>query len=428
MHVAQFIQRYPPALGGAEAYFARLSRFLSDQDDRVAVFTSNALDLSAFWSRKAKTLPIGVSQLDGVEVHRFPCWRWPGRRYLLKLLSFVPNRAWQCMTMPCNPLSPGMWGIAKSHPGPVDVVHASAFPYAWPILCARHLSRVRGVPFCLTPFLHLGDPDDPNDPTRRAYTAPQLRWLLREADLVFAQTEGERRAIVDLGVPEDRVVLQGLGVDFAECTGGDRTRARRGWGVEGEATVVGLLANQSKEKGTLDLLLALEPLLRDGIGVKVVLAGPEMPNFQAFWATFASRVLPGTVTRLGVLSAEQKRDFFAGIDLFVLPSRSDSFGLVLLEAWANGVANIGYRAGGIAGVIRDGVDGVLTPCGDIGALRAEIHRLVRNAEVRRQMGQAGQDRAARDFRWHDKLTLVRDRLMGAAFLRRTCKDSQDPCR
>ena len=41
--------------------------------------------------------------------------------------------------------------------------------------------------------------------------------------------------------------------------------------------------------------------------------------------------------RLGVLSERQKRDFFAGIDVFALPSRSDSFGLVLLEAWANGV-------------------------------------------------------------------------------------------
>ena len=56
--------------------------------------------------------------------------------------------------------------------------------------------------------------------------------------------------------------------------------------------------------------------------------------------------------RLGPLTDAEKRDFFAGIDLFALPSRSDSFGLVLLEAWANGVANVAYRAGGVADVIQ----------------------------------------------------------------------------
>src|SRR5687768_8742306 len=133
MHVAHFIQRFPPALGGSEAYFARLSRYCRDQGDQVAVFTSNAHDLSAFWSRRAQTLPSGVSTEDGLEIHRFPCWRWPARRCLLKLLSFWPSRLWQCLTMPASPTCPAMWRTAKRYSGPVDLVHASAFPYAWPI-------------------------------------------------------------------------------------------------------------------------------------------------------------------------------------------------------------------------------------------------------------------------------------------------------
>jgi len=54
---------------------------------------------------------------------------------------------------------------------------------------------------------------------------------------------------------------------------------------------------------------------------RVVLAGPEMPNFRAFWQGFARK---DRVTRLGVLSEDEKRDFFAGIDLFALPSRCES--------------------------------------------------------------------------------------------------------
>ena len=44
------------------------------------------------------------------------------------------------------------------------MVHATAFPYAWPIACGLRLARQLRVPFCVTPFLHLGDPNDPGDP------------------------------------------------------------------------------------------------------------------------------------------------------------------------------------------------------------------------------------------------------------------------
>ncbi|MCI0740268.1 MAG: glycosyltransferase family 4 protein [Gemmataceae bacterium] len=409
MHVAHFIQRYPPALGGSEAYFARLSRHLASSGDQVTVWTSNALALEAFWSRagqicNASTLPDkqGVNE-DSVAVRRYPLWRFPARRFLLKALSLFPNRYWQCLTQPCNPICFGMRRDAKNYDGPLNLVHASAFPYTWPIVCALTLARRRRVPFVLTPFLHLGDPDDPRDPIRRSYTAPHLRWLLHQADAVFVQTPSERAAVVALGVAENRVILQGLGVDPAECTGGDRQRARAQWQVRPEEVVVGHLANLSWEKGTNDLVQATAQA-----PVRLVLAGPEMPNFQHFWRSGSISDRRPQVLRLGVLDEKQKRDFFAGIDVFALPSRSDSFGLVLLEAWANGVACVGYRAGGIADVIRHEQDGLLVPCGDIGGLAHALGRLAEDADLRTRQGDQGRQRLPREFRWQDKLELVRE--------------------
>ena len=49
MHVAQFVQRYPPALGGSEAYADRLTRYLVGRGDGVAVFTSTAVGLAEMW-------------------------------------------------------------------------------------------------------------------------------------------------------------------------------------------------------------------------------------------------------------------------------------------------------------------------------------------------------------------------------------------
>lgn len=410
MRVAHFVQRYPPSLGGSEAYFARLSRYLARHGDLVDVWTTNALDLEGFWSPRGRTLPAGVSVGHGVAVRRYPLWRMHGRRWLLKPLSLLPQRTWQCLTLPCNPIAPRMWRDAGRPTARYDAVHATAFPYAWPISCGLRLARRLRIPFLLTPFLHLGDPADPFDRTRRQYTAAPFRRLLLAADRVFVQTPTERTAAVGLGVPSDRVVLQGLGVDPRECTGGNRDAARESWNVRPGEVVVGHLGNNSLEKGTVDLLRAAEVLWNRGTEFSVVLAGPEMPNFRRFIANFGGVT---RVRRLGVLTGEQKRDFFAGIDMFALPSRSDSFGLVLLEAWANGLPNVAYAAGGPADLLCDGYDGLLARCGDVDELAAAIARLIGDSDLRQRLGAEGRCRVAHEFRWENKLRLVGDAMQEA---------------
>lgn len=431
MHVAHFIQRCPPALGGSEAYFARLAAFLREHGDEVTTWASSAIELKEMWlpSQSPVTAVTGLSR-------RYAPWVGTGRRYILKALSLIPHRVLQCLTSPCNPICPGMWRDAGRYDGPLDAVHATAFPYSFPIVCGLRLARRRGVPFFLTPFLHLGD-----DRTRKQYTAPHLRWLLLQADRVFVQTNLEGDAVRDLGVKPDRIVLQGLGVDPDEVTGGTRTPF--------DVPVIGHLANASVEKGTVDLLRAAAIAWTAGHRFRVMLAGPSMPNFESFWQTFPHQ---DRVTRLGVISDSQKRDFYASIDAFALPSRSDSFGLVLLEAWANGKPNLVYAAGGPGEIVRDGIDGLHAPCGDIGELSRQLVRLLRHpvgwalptnktggeddtgglnnerASLRSErggrsgafggqcppygerLGECGRSRLGREFQWEEKLWIVRDAL------------------
>jgi glycosyltransferase involved in cell wall biosynthesis len=409
MRIAHFVQRYPPALGGSEAYFARLSRYLAAADEQVHVFTTTALDLEAFWSPRGRCLEPGLTLEEGVKVHRYGLCRWFGRRYLLKALSFFPHCFWQCLTLPCNPIAWRMWTEAAgwyNHGTPLfDIVHATAFPYAWPIACGLRLALRLRVPFALTPFLHLGNPEDPHDRTRQAYLSPALLTLVRSADVVFVQTGVERDALQSVGIPERKLVRLGMGVEIEECTGGNRERIRRTWGVDAGEVVIGHLANNSVEKGTVDLLTAAEQLWRRGSRFHLVLAGPAMPNFQRFWETYGP---VGRVRRLGVLDEQQKRDFFAGIDLFALPSRSDSFGLVLLEAWANRVPNVAYRAGGVAEVIRHNLDGLLVHCGAVQELAEALGHLIVREELRRFLGEGGFKRLRHEFRWKHKLEHVRE--------------------
>jgi glycosyltransferase involved in cell wall biosynthesis len=405
MRVAHFVQRYPPALGGSEAYFARLSRYLADAGDEVSVFTTAAVDLEGMWTTRGRCLRPGIVREAGVEVRRYGVCRFAGMNRVLRGLHLIPHRFWQCLTISSNPLAYGMWRDAGRVDQAFDLVHATAFPYGWLIACGLRLARRLRVPFVVTPFLHLGDPANPRDHTRRVYLQPALQAMLRAADRIFVQTEVERAALLERGFSEEKLVLQGMGVELADCTGGDRQRARTAWGIGPDEIVIGHLANNSREKGSVDLLRAAERVWRRGCRFRLVLAGPEMPNFKYFWRHY--RAADGVV-RLGRLNEEEKRDFFAGLDVFALPSRSDSFGLVLLEAWANGVPNIGYRAGGVAGVIRDGTDGLLVPCGNVRALAAAIVRLVEDGELRRRFGAVGRERALKEFRWEDKLALVRN--------------------
>jgi glycosyltransferase involved in cell wall biosynthesis len=403
MRIAHFVQRYPPALGGSEVYFARLSRHLAALGHSVTVFTTNAYDLEAFWTTRGRCMRPGVTVEDGVKVRRYGLLRCLEHRRVLKVLSFLPHRLWQCLTMSCNPIALDMWRDAGRADVPFDLVHASAFPYGWPLACGLRLARRLGVPFFLTPFLHLGDPEDPKDRTRRIYLSPALLSLVRAADRVFVQTEVERQALIDKGISDWKIVLQGLGVDLASCTGGDCQHARALWGVQPDQIVVGHLANNSREKGTVDLLRAAERAWARGQHFELVLAGPEMTNFRQFWKNYGPA---RRVRRLGVLNAQQKKDFFAGIDVFAMPSRSDSFGLVFLEAWANGIPNLAYRAGGVAGVIQHERDGLLVKCGDVVGLSDALARLVGDSALRQLLGEAGRSRLGRDYVWENKLGLV----------------------
>jgi glycosyltransferase involved in cell wall biosynthesis len=59
-------------------------------------------------------------------------------------------------------------------------------------------------------------------------------------------------------------------------------------------------------------------------------------------------------------------------------------------------------------VIRHNLDGLLVPCGDVAGLAASMRRLAEDGALRRRLGEAGRARQGIDFRWHDKLRLVRD--------------------
>jgi N-acetyl-alpha-D-glucosaminyl L-malate synthase BshA len=85
-------------------------------------------------------------------------------------------------------------------------------------------------------------------------------------------------------------------------------------------------------------------------------------------------------------------------DLFLLPSETESFGLVALEAMACGLPVVASAVGGLPEVIADGETGFLCPMGDVTAMAAAVRRLLDDPGARSRLGAAARRRAETQFR------------------------------
>ena len=85
------------------------------------------------------------------------------------------------------------------------------------------------------------------------------------------------------------------------------------------------------------------------------------------------------------------------MDILVLASHSECFGLCLVEAMRAGLPVIAAKAGAIPEVVDDGETGLLYEKGDTVHLKRQLQRLVRSADLRARMGRAGRLRYEREF-------------------------------
>lgn len=100
-------------------------------------------------------------------------------------------------------------------------------------------------------------------------------------------------------------------------------------------------------------------------------------------------------------------EFYGQADIFVLPSRLETWGDVILEAMAHGLPCIGVTGQPMDEIIRHGETGLLVPPEDVNALAAAFIELLKGQELRRRMGQAGYRLIANEFTWDhviDRLT------------------------
>jgi glycosyltransferase involved in cell wall biosynthesis len=223
------------------------------------------------------------------------------------------------------------------------------------------------------------------------------RHILRHAARVQLTSIQERNESEALGIPMASVLLPlGLEQAFFEPLPASDTFRRAYPALQGK-TVILFLAGLDAVKG-LDLLLpAFAELRRTRPDVVLVLAGSGDAEFTEGLRAQARRLgIEQDVIFTGFLAGEDKRAAFAAADLFVLPSYSENFGVVVVEAMASSVPIIISDRVGLAEDIRQADAGVIVPC-QHEALVARMAELIDDPQRRHALAQQGRLLAEQRF-------------------------------
>jgi len=267
---------------------------------------------------------------------------------------------------------------------------------------------------------------------------PELRIriegeIAHQADLLIASTEDERNDLIDLyGADSERVVVVPLGVDLSTFQPIERAEARRkiGYGPERLLLFVGRL---ERLKG-VDVAIRALALLRDRAhdDVRLLILGEdskegEESEKERLKAIASAEGVRDRVDFLGSVAHHELPYFYSAAEMLVMPSYSESFGLVGLEAQACGRPVVGSDVSGLRSVIRDDVSGYLIDGHDPATYAERIGRLLDNPELARQMGLRGRLLAQR-FSWTrtaDRLETLFDRVVESAQLRVQASSRQE---
>ena len=243
----------------------------------------------------------------------------------------------------------------------------------------------------------LADGDAPEPPLR----AVGEQQVVDEADRLIVNTEHEAQQLVSLHHADpERIDVVHPGVDLETFTPGDRRAARAALGLDPDELVLGFVGRIQPLKAPDVLLRAAARLTDNYPAVRVLVAGGPSGTGLAAPDTLVRLAdelgISDRVTFLPPQSREQLVNVYRAADLIAVPSYSESFGLVAVEAQACGTPVVAAAVGGLPVAVRDGVTGSLVPGHDVDDWARAIADLVeRGPET---MSRAAVEHAA-TFSW-----------------------------
>lgn len=269
-----------------------------------------------------------------------------------------------------------------------QVVHGWLY---WANVIAVASSRLAGVPAVMTSRRQLGRFKDGRPGLQRIEN-----FFNRHTTLVLANSEAVKAdALARENLGPQKIVVVHNGVDAARFAAGNREETRERLGLGEDDFVALVLANFHEYKGHADAVEASRRLAREVPGLKLVFAGRDAGAESGLKMKISQAGLESRVVFAG--EDADTPGLLAACDLLVHPSHEEGFPNAILETMAAGRPVVAYAVGGCREAVEEGVTGLLAPAYDIGALTAAIETLALDADLRKRMGDAGGERARREY-------------------------------
>ncbi len=380
--------------GGMNVYVVELSRRLAALGVEVDVFTRAT----------SSSLPPVVELCPGVTVRHVTAGPYEGLHK-----DDLPGQL-------CA-FASGILRVEAAHePGWYDLVHS----HYWLSGQVAWLAKERwGVPMVHTAHTlakvknaALADDDVP-EPAAREIGEEQV---VAAADRLVASTTEEARQLIELyGADPTRVATIAPGVDLERFRPGDRGAALRAVGLREDAVLL-LFVGRLQPLKAPDLLIRAaaelvghDPALRERLVVAVVggPSGTDVQDPEHLTKLAASLGVGDVVVCTPPVEQDRLVDWYRAATAVVVPSYSESFGLVALEAQACGTPVVAASVGGLRTAVADDVSGLLVEGHRPGDYALALHRLIRDPGERERLAKGALDHASH-FGWAHTATALLD--------------------
>lgn len=246
--------------------------------------------------------------------------------------------------------------------------------------------------------------------------------IAHQADALIASTSDEADDLIEAyGADPDRVFVVPAGVDLSTFHPLNRADARRKVGYAGERLML-FVGRLERLKGVEIAIRALALLGdRRHRNLRLLVLGEDSRDHddsekERLKGIAASLGVRDRVDFLGSVAHHELPYFYAAADVCMMPSYSESFGLVALEAQACGCPVVASGVSGLRSVVRDDVTGYLVDADDPALYAERIGRLLEDPQQAQQMGRRGRLLAQR-YSWTgtaDRLEAIFDRVIDGA--------------
>lgn len=380
---------------------------------KIDVYTSNAIDFKALRNSEGKVIREDnkyFNLVNNLEINRFSINYDISENDILNKLKTIP--AYRTLNLPDECV------IKLIQNGPYlgdlldyllnksdlnyEIIHATFFPY-FNLIVSLIIGTCINKPKICTPFFHFSNP---------RYSDLKLTEILKKFDLLIACTNLEKKFLVQkCNIQPEKVGVIPMGVDYEKFKIGQKYALKHFSfkqkffnKKEKKYKLVLFCGHKNYEKGAITILRSIPYILKKIKKVYFVFIGPSTIAFNQELSKIQklenARIINFTPSNLTGYFDKKKISAFKEADVYLMPSRSDAFGISFLEAWSAGKPVIGARVGATPEVIRENVDGLLVNFDNPEDIAQKVIYLLKNKRLREKYGLAGQLKVSKNYTWN----------------------------